>query len=139
MQGFPHTAVRKTWNFCMPAYKEYLNIPVNKSVNSPFLSKDYIRLALPVSNLQNSVNVIMFFLLVGFLFKLAVFPVHGWALDVYSGLSYSTLNIFLNVIKILFSYKLIQVFFYVFQYYTPIFVSVTEKNILFFVSISSII
>lgn len=54
----------------------------------------------------------MFFLFVSFIFKLALFPLHSWAAEVYSTFSIRMLFIFIVFLKGIFFIKFIHIFIY---------------------------
>jgi NADH-quinone oxidoreductase subunit N len=60
---------------------------------------------------------VIFFILISFIFKLALFPLHSWAAEVYSVLSFKMLFVFIVVLKSVFFIKFIHIFIYAFNLY----------------------
>ena len=56
----------------------------------------------------------IFFLSLGFIFKLALFPCHMWVPDVYEGASYETLLLFAVIVKLVIFFLFLKLFFNVF-------------------------
>lgn len=90
---------------------------------SNFLDNISVLFSLKIENLLNLQNffffynnfIIILFLLIGLVFKLALFPLHSWAVEVYSSIKIRLLAIFILILKFIFFIKTIQIFFFVFQ------------------------
>lgn len=85
----------------------------------------------------NHVFYIMLFILISFIFKLALFPLHSWAAEVYSVLSFRLLFVFIILLKSVFFIKFIHIFVYAFNIYTGSIIFFL-KSILLFITFGSI-
>jgi len=94
-----------------------------QQVAHPFCFDSLSILVSPLVNvleyiIKTSFVVVFVLLFLSFVFKLSLFPLHSWAAEVYSLLSYKLLFIFIVVLKWLFYVKFIHIFIYTLDLYS---------------------
>jgi NADH:ubiquinone oxidoreductase subunit 2 (subunit N) len=87
--------------------------------------------------LGGHVFYVMMFIMISFIFKLALFPLHSWAAEIYSFLSFRLLFVFIIVLKSVFFFKFIHIFIYAFNLHESYFFAFF-KNILLCIVLGSV-